>query len=379
MASISEYHKYLFFGKITGSLSPGEAEELDILFIENPGAQEAFQQLANTLPEKYVQNHYSHLNSDGFWKDIGSAYKFKKRQKKRRLIAGRLSVAAAVAATLIACWAILYDPVKEEQKPATATGKAVIITLPDGQTYNLSEQQGKIADDNIELYNNKHSLSYKYTGNSRRGINQIEVPAGMDYHVVLSDGSEIWMNASTRLQFPSAFESGMREISLSGEAYIKVVKNPAQKFIVRLPESTVEVTGTEFNVNSYRHGQDKVALVKGSVTFTGGNSAVAVKPGIQAVYYQSNDRIDQHTFDPKSVLSWREGFFYFEEADLDEISEVLLRWYGIKSYIDNPKLKERKFAGVLNKNKPVADFLKHLGIISGIESYFDAEGVLHFK
>lgn len=56
---------------------------------------------------------------------------------------------------------------------------------------------------------------------------------------------------------------------------------------------------------------------------------------------------------------------------------MLLKWYEIESYIDNTKLKERKFAGMLNKNKPVADFLRHLGIISGIESYFDAEGILN--
>src|SRR5690606_32808342 len=96
-------------------------------------------------------------------------------------------------------------------------------------------------------------------------VNTLTVPAGLDYKVHLPDGSEIWMNSTSQLQFPSEFSAATREISIKGEAYLNVAPNKEKPFIVHLPKSTVRVLGTEFNVNTYGLNTETVALVKGSV------------------------------------------------------------------------------------------------------------------
>jgi hypothetical protein len=67
---ISDYHQYLFLGKVTNSLSPKEEQELTELFYRDEKAVAAYQDLLNSLPAKYVADSFNHLNAPGFWKDL---------------------------------------------------------------------------------------------------------------------------------------------------------------------------------------------------------------------------------------------------------------------------------------------------------------------
>jgi hypothetical protein len=69
----------------------------------------------------------------------------------------------------------------------------------------------------------------------------------------------------------------------------------------------------------------------------------------------------------------------FEAADLDEISAVLMRWFGIRTQLDDPSLANKKFTGAIYKNKPLSSFLDNIKVISHINTYFDEKHVLHFS
>lgn len=187
------------------------------------------------------------------------------------------------------------------------------------------------------------------------------------------------MNSDTRLEFPSKFADNKREIVLSGEAYLEIAKNKSKSFFVRLPSATVEVTGTRFNVNTYAATLTKVALVEGGVNLRSGKNITQISPGNEAIYDNSSQKMTKQPFNAKKTLSWREGFFFFEGASLTEISPVLWRWFGITTKVDQPELLNKKFVGVLNKAESVETFLDNLKAISGIEGYFDKDGVLHFR
>jgi hypothetical protein len=383
MTNLSEEEQYLLLGKVTDSLSPGEKEDLDILLRDKPELREAYGELIRQLPRQDVANSFERLKQPGYWKNLDT--QFRKQQAIRVTPLYKKLMAAAVFTGVCIGGGLIWNQLKNRNISSTAmtvTKKTTGIQLKmaDGKVINLSADQGGINTGVVQLINANKTLTYSLK-NEVAGTNEINsliVPVGMDYKINLSDGTEVWLNAATQLNFPLAFTGNIREITINGEAFLKVAKNPKKPFIVHLPNSTVQVLGTEFNVNTYDQGIAKVALVKGSVNMhaAAGNSKLA--PGMEAIC-TTGIPIKQQVFDPKIVLSWRNGLFYFEDAPLTEISKVTPRWFGIEVIIDNPSLYKRRFTGVLNKNQPISVFLEDLKAISDIDSYIDKRKVLHFK
>ena len=289
---------------------------------------------------------------------------------------------ASVAIVMLTAGSILWSqfskPGRRDQV-AVPSKPAIELKLAGGQVVNLSQEQGAIDAGAAKLSNSNKSLSYSVNNDqSLIGINTLTVPIGLDYKINLADGSMIWLNSATKLEFPLAFPGDTREITISGEAYLKVAKNAAKPFIVHLPHSTVQVLGTEFNVNTYDSGLVKVALVEGSVNMQAPTGTSKLAPGKQAVY-RFGQPISQETFDARTVLSWQKGLFYFNDASLQEISKVLPRWYGIQVTIDDPSILSRTFSGIIDRNKPIEVFMEDLKMISRINAYRDKQNVLHFK
>ncbi|HXO74845.1 MAG TPA: DUF4974 domain-containing protein, partial [Puia sp.] len=92
----------------------------------------------------------------------------------------------------------------------------------------------------------------------------------------------------------------------------------------------------------------------------------------------ADGKIELAPFQADKVLGWRQGIFSFDGAELGEISQVLARWFGIKTQLDDATLAHKKFAGALYKKRPLSSFLDNFKVISHIDSYFDEKGVLHF-
>jgi ferric-dicitrate binding protein FerR (iron transport regulator) len=269
---------------------------------------------------------------------------------------------------------------------------SIELKLADGSTVDLSKVKGNLHKAQLILDNKDNALSYQATGESPVGLNTISVPVAMDYKLNLPDGSEIWLNSASTVSFPTRFAADKREISITGEAYCRIARHPDQPFIIHLPDNTVQVTGTEFNVNTYDKAVVKVALVEGGANLVSsgasaqslsgassqpsGNGILKLNPGYQGI--SGNGRITQAPFDPKKVLSWRQGIFYFDGAGLDDLSQVLARWFGIRTQLDEPSLADKRFVGALYKHRPLNSFLDNLKAIAHINSYLDNRGVLHF-
>jgi transmembrane sensor len=384
MSTISDHHQYLFLGKITNSLSTEEERELQTLFAQDDQAREAYNELVNQLPREQVAQSFNHLNTPGFWKNIsGELHDQYRLVKQRQFLRGGLAF-IAIGIVAVGSWLFLSRPQTGDQPvvhrnhaiPKTPAG-SVELQLADGSTVNLSTTTGSIQQGQLALDNKDQALSYQAVKGEAIGVNTVQVPVAMDYKVNLSDGSEIWLNSTSSLSFPSRFTSGKREITVTGEAYCKVAKNVKQPFIVHLPNNTtVEVTGTEFNINTYKANTVKVALVTGHVNLLAAQHKASVEPGLEAVAI--NDQIALAPFHAEKTLSWRKGVYLFEGADLDEIAAVLHRWFGITTQLDDPALAQKKFTGALYKNEPLSSFLDNFKVISHIDSYVDEKKVLHF-
>lgn len=383
MINLSEEEQYLLLGKVTNSLSPGEKNDLETLLCEKPEAWKVYEEMIKQLPPHDVANSFDRLKQSAHWKDLNKYFQehpvISIRPLYKKLLAAAVFIGVCVGGIL------LWNQLRIQNNFATATTitkkvTGVQLKMADGKVINLSASQGGINAGAAQLNNTNKTLTYSINSRAATNneINSLIVPVGMDYKINLSDGSEVWLNATTQMNFPLAFTGNTREITINGEAFLKVAKNPKKPFIVHLPNSTVQVLGTEFNVNTYDSGVVKVALVEGSVTMHAAAGHSKLIPGIEAIC-SPGVPIKQQAFDAKIVLSWRNGLFYFEDASLTEISKITPRWFGIEVVIDNPSLYRRRFTGVLNRNQPISVFLEDLKAISNIDSYIDKGKVLHFK
>lgn len=170
-------------------------------------------------------------------------------------------------------------------------------------------------------------------------MQRVKTPRGMSFKVILEDGTEIWLNAESRIEFPERFTGQTRQVRVDGEAYFKVAHNAKVPFIVTSDQMQVRVLGTEFNFRHYAREQAEVSLVKGSVEVLNGRTGrpeAILKPDQQA-WYDRQGAVHVKPADTYAVRQWVEGIFYFDEAPLVEILKELGRWYNLGVVFNNPK------------------------------------------
>jgi transmembrane sensor len=253
------------------------------------------------------------------------------------------------------------------------TDKAT-LTLEDGTVVAL--QKGNKYQTKI-LQSNGEEIVYK-TGNriaSKTAYNFLTIPRGGQFHLVLSDGTKVWLNSETQLKYPVAFTDGVtRQIELVyGEAYFEVspsTKHKGAKFKVLNQSQEVEVIGTEFNIKAYRDETNVyTTLVEGKVAVSSQEKNQILKPSEQSNLNLLNNSVAVKKVDAYNEISWKDGVFSFRKKPLGEIMKVLSRWYDIDVQFDNEELKKVGFNGVLGKEQKFEDILKRIKKFKVIKDY----------
>lgn len=184
----------------------------------------------------------------------------------------------------------------------------------------------------------------KKTQSAATPMQKLSTPRGMDFKVILPDGSEVWLNAESTIEFPSAFTGAERRVSLKGEAYFKVARNESQPFIVSTDKVAVKVLGTEFNLKNYKEETLHVSLVKGKVEVLqgeDGGAATTLKPG-QDAWMDDSGSMHVREIDTYAVTQWIRGFFYFDDTALVDILRELSRWYNCGVVFNNRSRMETR-------------------------------------
>jgi ferric-dicitrate binding protein FerR (iron transport regulator) len=383
----NQYILELIISDLTGIISEAEKQQLESLMHSDPRVNQKWHELRRQYSAAQIQDAFNRYDSE--WSDTAAITGARLQARRRRLII--LTKYAAVALVImLAAASVLYFRHTNNHGPANAIAandgkgagpKEIKLQLATGKTISLSSLTADSTSvSGITLSRTGKSLSYdgNTSGMAGAGINTLTVPVGKDFHLTLSDGSEIWLNAATVLSFPFNFTGSAREITVTGEAYLKVAPDASRPFRVHTSRGVVDVLGTEFNINAYDSTQLKVALVKGAVRLEAGGSYALLQPGKEAVYAGTSG-IKIRDFEEDMVVSWRKGLFNFREATLQEITSVLPRWYGVQVIMDRPALTHAHFTGIMNRNAPITDFLENVKFAMGISYYFDEKGVLHFK
>jgi len=360
MSYETDHIRHLFQLYTSNQATDEQVREL-FLFLEDP-ANDAFSQelVYNQMSEETGTDN---TNSETVWQYL--------QPKKQRTI--NVWYWAAAAAVIIAVFIYRQSdrrPVIAVTDIPAATNKAV-LKLSDGSTVTLDStlkgtiaHQGKVTiikSDNGELH---------YEGaDDQIMLNTVTTPMGGQYQLTLPDGTKAWLNAASSITYPAYFAGNDRQVTITGEVYLEVVKDPLHPFIASIPDHIgIQVLGTSFNINAYADEENiKTTLIEGRIRMAG--SKVILMPGQQAIERKnaslelvSNANIEKET-------AWKNGIFYFEDAPLPLVMKQLERWYDLKvSYKGN--IPALRINGKMDRNltlQGVMDFLTKMGVAYAIE------------
>ncbi len=197
-----------------------------------------------------------------------------------------------------------------------------------------------------------------------------EAPPGAKIRTRLPDGTLVWINAGSRLEYFEDTLSNTRNVQLSGEAFFEVVKNPLKPFIVKTPSLAVEALGTSFNVREYSGGNDpEVSLLTGKVAVTkleGERAYMQLVPGEKAIISADRD-LKREEFDYIQDVGWKEGILAFKDADFEHVKNELERWYGVEIKISGKSLSEGWHVDGQFEDQSLERVLTHLSYAKGFD------------
>ncbi len=304
----------------------------------------------------------------------------------RRINLRKLAVAAAIMGIIVTSTIyfltqpgkpkgpIVSTPVATDLEPGgnkafliTADGKK--ISLDDASIGEVSRVGGTVIQktkDGQLVYD----LTAVNPNSASNAKNMIQTPVGGEYQVILSDGTKVWLNASSSLEFPAVFTGNERVVTLTGEGYFEVAKNTKVPFKVHVNDIRVNVLGTHFNIMAYGDESNvKATLLEGSVNVSKGDHSKLLKPGQQA-RIGNNDDMDINAVDVEDAVAWKNGYFKFNEDQIESVMRQLSRWYGMQVVYEG-KVPDDKFKGKIRRNVKAS---KALQILEETGLHFRIEG-----
>nr|WP_121271792.1 FecR family protein [Pedobacter schmidteae] len=293
-------------------------------------------------------------------------------------------VAAAVAAIVFAIW-FFFIPRYSGTSLSRTKGRALTndiapgkntatITFSGDKSITLNDtKNGVVIGNNKLTYSDGSPISLQEVGFSdQERMVTAATPRGGTYRIILPDGTEVRLNAASKITFPAKFKDRERRIILDGEAYFKVVHNARQPFIVESRGQEVKDIGTEFNINCYTdEGLIRTTLVEGSAEVSSliSASTLTLYPKQQATLANRTLKMTEVNVD--DVVAWTSGTFSFTSESITSIMRKVARWYDI-DIIYETNVSDISFTGSVNRYYKLSTLLDKLQQTGALQ--FDIEG-----
>lgn len=353
-----------------GQITDEEMRELEAWKGRSPGNEELFLrwQEGNFFSEEYAK--YKKIDGsrakDAMLKRID-----RERRAGWRSRVLRFSVAAAIVLLAVGSFYLFMGERGEKRDAvhsiALISAQRPTLKLNDGSVVLLDSVAAGFEEEGVTVSKTGGStlayLAEDTLGKRTLAYNTLNVPKGAEFDLVLADGTQVWLNAESKLKYPVVFGSKERVVELEGEGFFKVSKDASRPFRVKTKSQVVEVLGTEFNVDAYPDGGFVyTTLVEGKVKVNADGKSLELVPGMQSVV--GNKEMYSRKVNTGDVVSWMNGMFVLEDKSLEEIMSKLARWYDFNIFYQNQAVKEITFKGKIPRYasfESILDILERTG------------------
>jgi transmembrane sensor len=368
---------------VTGNLKSSRKSEVITGLLKDEEARGEFRKIKNIwalaastkeMPQKQVEILY--LN---FKRQLAL------KQKLFRLISHPFLKFAAILLILLSIGSVgVWNFYRNQESYVYSTNSEfgknskMQLHLSNGTTVDLEKDNSKIAlsgDKKITIDNEKVIDLEKTIQTDESIMNEVVVPYGKKSQLTLEDGTKVWLNAGSRMAFPTKFKGNKREVFLEGEGYFEVAHNQKLPFYVNTSKIAIKVLGTKFNISAYE--TDKLietVLIEGSVAISERsalsfmNKSSILKPN-QKASYERNDRtlivIDEPNVD--NAISWTEGWLKFDRQSINDVLNKLQRYYNIQFELNKEFPTEDLITGKLYLKDSIEQAMMTLEVVAGLQ------------
>lgn len=376
---------YLYRQYISNRSSAEELQELEAL-LKNLANEDAISGLLDTTWDDLDTLNAKDISQEQADLIYNSIIKNKPQQKRTYKL-----WAISIAASILLCMSIgliiyrSYKPQSQQKTVINTTKPKVqdflpgknkaVLTLSNGNEVILDDtQSGKIANQGgvviSKLNDGQIAYSSAHAGqkstSSADQLNTLTIPKGGQYQLTLPDGTLVYLNSASSLTYPTKFAGKDRKVTLSGEAYFEVAKNPKMPFIVNVNnKQQIQVLGTHFNVEAYTDERViNTTLLEGSVKILYKNKQAILKPGQVAINSMGTD-LDIKPADIDEAMAWKNGLFIFNNENITSVMKKISRWYDVE-VVFKGNMENVNFLGNYSRTKSLASLLKNIELMENV-------------
>lgn len=342
--------------------SQKEVGEIEEWIASNPENKKIFKEQVR-LSECTSQDTASQFDTDTAFRKVEALVFTKRKENKSRVkwYAIAASLVILLGTSLYWKFAIIAIPTSDtveivKNELPLKESNEIQLRLADGSIKILEDTTAdsiKDKDGNIIGKQQQNTLSFDqhYTATDEKLVyNEIIVPKGKIFTLILSDGSKVWLNAESTFRFPQKFltTEKNRAVTLQGEAYFEVTTNKKQPFIVTTDQMDVTVLGTRFNVSSYKEDRGtKTTLVEGAVVVVAkeSNEQQRLVPGDQTSLHSETKNIIKQRVNPQDYIAWVDNRLLFDNETFYGICRRIERTYNVTIKIEYEGLARKRFTG----------------------------------
>ncbi len=365
----------MMLDRLTGSLEVNDTVRLQQWLDASESHQEAWKEIAVLW---YCSKIDSPKEGDKTymlaWERICKKHA---RYRRRRILLRLVSVSAVVLLAVGSLLLFFPSSVRRSSVDNLADLMAgqgqngVTLILSNGKQVELGkgitcEEQG------VNIYSDSSGIIYQEQDRRMQqdsiGYNELIVPVGGEYRLLLSDSSHIILNADSRLRYPVRFAAASREVWISGEAFLQVAPNPAQPFVIHTQVTDIQVLGTEFNVSAYENeAVTEITLVRGKVRVKVNGKQEDLNPGYQVKVDHATMQVENKKVNVYDYVAWKDGLLLFDDIPLEQLMLRLGRWYNIHFEFRHEELKWKKFTGGFKRYEGIEKILEMIGKVNDVD------------
>ncbi|MVZ64611.1 DUF4974 domain-containing protein [Sphingobacterium sp. DK4209] len=242
------------------------------------------------------------------------------------------------------------------------------IQRTDGKTFQIEQSTGdSLKEEGLYITKDENGNRLFKLSKVPSAVSESRTfisPKGSSLQLELEDGTRVWLNSGASVTYPASFAANQREIAIAGEAFLDVSPNKQRPFIVHANKTQIKVLGTQFNIQSKKESSRvETTLVEGSVEVQAGDTKRTLKPGFRSISTDHSSGIAIQQADLKSILAWKEGYFRFDDDQIEVVIAKISEWYDIGK-VDYARHSDEEFSGMIKRTKSLKELLIQIEKIS---------------